>query len=112
MRFAMIVAVILAAALPACGGSGGEAPGPERRSAAGEVLGGEVSDAMIPLDQVRSTAPVAEPSSGPAPAASGTGAAKNAEERRPALPQPEVSGGPEPLPAFPGPEDVPPTPQP
>lgn len=99
--------VVLAAALPACGGNGGEAPGPERRSAAGEVLGGEASDAMLPLDTVKSTSPAA-----PRATPSGTGAPKTPEERRPSLPQPEVSGGPEPLPSNPGAEDAPSPPQP
>jgi hypothetical protein len=33
--------------------------------AAGEVLGGSISDAMIPLEQLRSTSPPAERSGGP-----------------------------------------------
>jgi hypothetical protein len=108
MRPAMIpAAILLASALSACGASGGEAPGPERRSAAGEVLGGEVSDDMIPLDTVRSTSPVA-----PRPTSSATGAAQTIEERRASLPRPEMSGGPEPLPSDPSADDEPPTPQP
>ncbi|HEU4821520.1 MAG TPA: hypothetical protein VFS87_10240 [Qipengyuania sp.] len=107
MRPAMIATVlVLSAALPACGGNGGSDPGPERRSAAGQVLGGEASDAMVPLDTVQSTSPVA-----PRPAASGTGAAKTTKERRDVLPEPEVSGGPEPLPADPGADDAPSPPQ-
>lgn len=31
--------------------------GTERRTAAGELLGGEIGDAMLPLDTVRSTSP-------------------------------------------------------
>lgn len=109
MRSAMIApAVLIAAITSACGGNGGEAPGPERRSAAGEVLGGEISDAMVPLDAVRSTSPVA-----PRPTATGTAAPGRIEERRAVLPRPEMSGGPEPLPSGPGPEDTPPpTPEP
>lgn len=54
MRAALIFASL--ALLAGCGGS--DAPvGPERRSAAGEVLGGEISDDMLPLDTVRSTSP-------------------------------------------------------
>ncbi len=107
MRPALIAPVILLAAVSACGGNGGESAGPERNAAAGEVLGGEVSDAMVPLDTVLSTSPAA-----PRAAASGTGTPKTIEERRAALPQPEVSGGPEPLPADPAAEDAPSPPQP
>ena len=96
-------AIILIGGLSACGGSGGEAPGPERRSAAGEVLGGEISDAMVPLDTVRSTSPVA-----PRPTATGTAAPRTIEERRAVLPRPEMSGGPEPLPSDPDAQDTPP----
>lgn len=98
-------AVILAAPLPACGDNESEA-GSERPSAAGQVLGGEASDAMIPLDTVQSTSPVA-----PRPTASATGEPKTLEERREVLPRPEVSGGPEPLPADPSAEDSPSPPQ-
>lgn len=94
MRLAIIApAIVLAAALPACGDNGGETAGPERRTAAGEVLGGEASDAMVPLDTVQSTSPTA-----PQPTASGTGTPRTIEEQRAILPRPEVSGGPEPLP--------------
>lgn len=46
-----------------------EATAPAERGgkAAGEVLGGEISDAMIPLEQLDSQAPLA-PRQGPAPA--------------------------------------------
>ena len=54
MRPALIA--VSFAALAACGGQP-EAAGPERRSAAGEVLGGEVTDDMLPVDSVRSTSP-------------------------------------------------------
>lgn len=108
MRAAMTMPpIVLAAALSACGGNGGEPAGAERRTAAGEVLGGEVSDAMLPVDTVRSTAPAAAVTS-----ASGAGAPKTIEERREALPRPDVSGGPEPLPSDPGAPDAPSPPQP
>lgn len=108
MRPALIAPVIvLAATLGACGNNGSETGGPERNAPAGEVLGGEISDAMVPLDTVRSTSPAA-----PRAAASGTGTPKTIKERRAALPQPEVSGGPEPLPADPAAEDTPAAPQP
>lgn len=108
MRPALIApALVVAAVLSACGGSSGEPAGPERNAAAGEVLGGEVSDDMVPLDTVQSTSPAA-----PRAAPSGSGAPATIEERRAALPQPEISGGPEPLPADPAAEDGPPPPQP
>jgi hypothetical protein len=42
-------------------------PTEEGGAAAGEVLGGEISDAMIPLEQIESQAPLA-PRQGPTPA--------------------------------------------
>ena len=94
-------ALISAASLTACGSNKDDAAGPERQTAAGEVLGGEVSDAMIPLDTVRSTAPVAVRSPGAAEGALDRAAGGG----RAVSPQPEVSGGPEPLPANPSAED-------
>ena len=98
MRSVLILpALSLVALLSACGTDGGKAGGPERRSAAGEVLGGEVSDDMLPLDTVKSTSPagrsdtaedVADPS-------------HPNKERGATLPKPEISGGPEPLPNVP-----------
>jgi hypothetical protein len=43
-------------ALAACGGNTAD-DGPERKTAAGGVLGGSISDAMLPLDTVTSQAP-------------------------------------------------------
>lgn len=93
-------AVLMLAALPlftlaaACSDSGEPDKTPERRSAAGEVLGGEVSDAMLPLDTVRSTSPAAPRAAEPGDPRPGTA---NGDQAGP-LPQPEMSGGPEPLP--------------
>jgi hypothetical protein len=107
MRPAMIAtALVLTTALPGCGANGGSEPGPERGSAAGQVLGGEASDAMVPLDTVQSTSPVV-----PRSTASGTGATRTTQERNDVLPEPEVTGGPEPLPADPGADDAPSPPQ-
>lgn len=63
-RAAFLAALCLAAA-----GCTEEASAPAERGgkAAGEVLGGEISDAMIPLEQLDSQAPLA-PRQGPAPA--------------------------------------------
>lgn len=44
------------AALGACGDRDADAEG-ERKTAAGEVLGGSISDAMLPLDTVQSQSP-------------------------------------------------------
>lgn len=104
MRLAVILAALVSlGSLAACGGQQPDAAG-ERRSAAGEVLGGEVSDDMLPLDTVRSTAPADRRAGAP----SGTTTA--AEPGRPALPvmpDVEVSGGPEPY--TPPPPGVEPT---
>ena len=55
MRSHVLPALILLAALTACGGKKDE--GPERKTAAGEVLGGSISDAMLPLATVTSQSP-------------------------------------------------------
>ncbi len=110
MRHALIAtALLLASTVAACGTDSDS--GPERRTAAGQVLGGEVSDAMIPLDTVRSTAPVAARSSVPDDSAE-PASVDPVRERRAVLPQPEVSGGPELLPSDPSAEDGPSPPQP
>ena len=107
MRRALILPLLAMPLVAACGTDGTGQPAEERRSAAGEVLGGEVSDAMIPLDTVKSTAP-AERRAAAGATASASGAAKPA----PNLPRPEMSGGPEPLPEDPSAEDAPSPPQP
>ena len=50
-----LVALAPLALLAACNGSGDK--GPERKTAAGEVLGGSISDSMLPLDTVQSQSP-------------------------------------------------------
>jgi hypothetical protein len=77
------------------------APTEQGGEAAGEVLGGEISDAMIPLDQLESQAPLAprtvqaapdvdaeQPDVAPAAGIDGT-AAGEAAETAPAAPAPE-----------------------
>ncbi|MEP5937019.1 MAG: hypothetical protein ABJ239_01715 [Erythrobacter sp.] len=58
------ILVLASAMLSACGGEA-EAPrdgdGDANRTAEGEVLGGAVTDDMIPLDQLRSQSPAMEP---------------------------------------------------
>ncbi len=71
----------------------------ERRTAAGEVLGGTISDAMLPLDTVRSQAPSAvvtsdsgsgEPGNGAATPASGTEAGEAERVSTPDETEPEA----------------------
>ena len=50
-----LAAMALLALLAGCNGSGEK--GPERKTAAGEVLGGSISDSMLPLDTVQSQSP-------------------------------------------------------
>lgn len=71
----ILTAASLALALSACDGGSTEPSGDERGSAAGEVLGGTVSDAMIPLDELRSTSPIeaTAPSTGPGQAPTSAG---------------------------------------
>jgi hypothetical protein len=54
----MILAPFAVALLAACGS---EPSGDDGRSASGEVLEGTISDAMLPVDRVRSEAPLEDP---------------------------------------------------
>lgn len=68
--------VMLAAMLGACG-DGAATEGAEAGAGArGEVLGGSISDSMIPLDELKSRAPAFKAT--PAPAASGAGEGEGA----------------------------------
>lgn len=112
MRLALMTAALTPlAALAACGGQP-ETAGPERRSAAGEVLGGEVTDDMLPLDTARSTSPPdprAEPRAGP-PDAVGTATSRPFRGKTP--PRPQISGGPAPDASSPTDPPPPATPPP
>ncbi|MBO9519581.1 MAG: hypothetical protein J7493_16080 [Porphyrobacter sp.] len=55
----LIPALAALTLLSACGG--GKTSADDSRSASGEVLEGTASDAMLPVDQVRSQAPFAPP---------------------------------------------------
>ena len=55
-RLAVVLSAV--ALLAACGKS---APTNDSRSASGEVLQGTISDAMLPVDQVRSEPPLEDP---------------------------------------------------
>lgn len=103
MRLALMSATILTA-LTACGGGTTDA-GPERKSAAGEVLGGEVNDDMLPLDTARSTPPAGRSAPDPEKATAATDGAPTARPE-PRLPRPQMSAGPEPYVPS-GPEDTP-----
>lgn len=66
----------------------------EGRGAAGEVLGGEITDDMLPLDTVQSTSPPApRPSADAAPGATPATSRPGGTE----LGEPEQENGPEPL---------------
>lgn len=62
LRLALILSVPLA--LAACGSGGAEKKQKDQRTAAGEILPGSVSDAMLPYDTVRSQPPLAPKESG------------------------------------------------
>jgi hypothetical protein len=62
----LIAVAVLAILVPACNGDAAE-----EGEVTGEVLDGTISDEMLPLDQVRSEAPLADPTG----ARDGSGAA-------------------------------------
>jgi hypothetical protein len=64
------------ALLCACGGDSGSKT--EGRAASGEVLEGSVSDAMLPLDQLKSQAPRVQEAT---PSGDASGAAGDAEQK-------------------------------
>ncbi len=94
-HFSALLAVSLFA-LAACGGEA-EVPAEsdDSATATGDVLGGSISDAMLPLDEVRSQSPSA-PRRVTAPASEGSDQAASAAETpeaeaAPAAPAPEVA---------------------
>lgn len=92
------------AALAALAGCGGETKTEtERKTAAGEVLGGTVSDAMLPLDTVRSQSPPLQQA-----AKSGEGAPETASPGPSTRPSPRAESAPEPA-ATPSPSETPET---
>ncbi|PZU16903.1 MAG: hypothetical protein DI591_05210 [Citromicrobium sp.] len=76
VRLTAILALLPALALAACGGSGTDAGTAE--DSKGEVLGGSISDAMLPLDTLRSQSAPAEPDAIPEADGSGDGGAERA----------------------------------
>jgi hypothetical protein len=83
--------VVLALSLTGCGWFGGDKAA-QGGTAQGEVLPGSVSDAMIPIDQIKSQAPLAPKSEGGGEKADGKAAAKDkpkaASAAAPAEPEP------------------------
>lgn len=61
MKFRMICLVAPALLLGACGDDSIDVSD-DGREASGEVLEGSISDAMLPLEELRSQAPLVEPS--------------------------------------------------
>ena len=71
------VPLLAALLLAACGGGSDTAPAEDGTGgAAGEVLGGTISDEMLPLDTVRTQAPLRPPP----PSEEGASAEEGAEE--------------------------------
>lgn len=94
----LVLTVIAAALLSSCGAAD-DAP-PERANAAGQVLGGQVTDDMLPLDTARSVSPAGR--SGPEASAAARGAsdAPDPADAAPDLPVPQMTDGSE-TPAVP-----------
>jgi hypothetical protein len=95
---ALSLAPPLALALAACGGTGDEAEG-ERKTAAGEVLGGSINDDMLPLDTVTSQSPSLRERGNGSPAGSDDEGSAPADADTPAddaasAPAPEPSAAP------------------
>jgi hypothetical protein len=87
-------ALPLALALVSCGDKPDRAPANDRRGAAGDVLGGTIDDAMLPLDTVTSQSPPLRES--PTPGASGSPAQDSATDD--AVETPDAEPSPEPAP--------------
>ena len=97
------LALILPFALAACGGDAGTEG--ERKTAAGEVLGGTISDDMLPLDTVTSQSPPLREQ------AKGEGGGADAVDGS-TLPPRDTEGGPgepprDPAPVAPAAEEAP-----
>lgn len=94
----LLAVLILPLALTACGGE--KKADPVATAAGGDVLEGSVSDAMVPLDTVRSQPPLAPRAADEGDSGDGGAAAKAKDKpvRKPASPadesQPEPAGQP------------------
>ncbi|MGV3555589.1 MAG: hypothetical protein ACO1OD_10060 [Croceibacterium sp.] len=85
----LIAVAVLAILLPACNGDA-----TEEGEVTGEVLEGTISDEMLPLDQVRSEAPLADPTG--ARGGSGGVASDAADADKPAQTEAEPADEPAP----------------
>jgi hypothetical protein len=94
------LAAALALFAAGCEQQAAEAPVQQGGEAAGEVLGGTISDAMIPLEQLSSEAPLL-PRASAAPGAPGGAAADDAGNTSEGEPASEGAGA---APAAPAPE--------
>lgn len=91
---ARLPAILLPAMLlAACGGDGGAED--DSRSSTGEVLEGTISDAMLPVDRVRSEPPLLRPAA-PAAGDGSSAAEETAEEEDGEAETPEASAEPAP----------------
>jgi hypothetical protein len=95
MRAVILPALALLALLSGCGEKK-SADGPERKTAAGEVLGGSISDAMLPLATVTSQSPPLREGVGSDEDEVAGGAAESAGDEKPeatptATPEPSAA---------------------
>lgn len=95
MKPVRLIALPLLAALAACG-EAEEGPEGERRTAAGEVLGGTISDDMLPLDAVTSQSPPLREDAEEGAAATGGGPSRGERREGASSPDPAGSATPEP----------------
>jgi len=88
---------ILLAALALLGACHGSSPKNDQRSASGQVLQGTISDAMLPVDKLRSQGPLLAPSQAkttPEGAADEAGGAADATSETSATPSDQASPSP------------------
>jgi hypothetical protein len=91
----LLPALIALGLLAGCGGDASS----DKRTATGEVLEGTISDAMLPLDTVKSQAPLADPGAAKQAAASAAPPAEG-EAAAPESAVPPAQPGPAPKPGF------------
>lgn len=92
--------LLLACLVAGCTPETSAPPAEQGGAAAGEVLGGSISDAMIPLDQLESEAP---PAPREAPSATDIEAEQPEVTPMPGINDPAPADGAEPTPAAPAP---------
>lgn len=109
MKPVVLITAALALSLVACGDE--TTSDVAEGNATGEVLPGSVSDAMIPLDQLRSQ-PAADPEGASAAAASGNDDADDADDADNSAAVEPAPGPPPPAPAAAPTASAPATPQP